>query len=95
MSTQEEWDARFDDEFGEKAQSTSSLDLHDFYEFFYKDIKSFMHQRDEATRLKTLEEVEKVINKMLGPDEWGMPCPDDVGIALTYLTNAITKLKGE
>jgi hypothetical protein len=59
------------------------------------EIKAFMHQRDEATRLQTLEEVEKVLTSIVdtrfpsGERRWCIEC------ARRIKTHAITKLKGE
>ena len=57
-----DWQKRFDKEFSQKAQSTGTLDLYDFYEFgIYDDIKSFISSELKREREKVLEEVREVL----------------------------------
>jgi hypothetical protein len=64
MTTQEEWDARFDavfvveDYHGPDAPPTYSVCADP------DELVHYLHQRDAATRLKTLEEVEKVVKAL-------------------------------
>jgi predicted N-acyltransferase len=101
---QDEWDKQFDEDFD---CSDGLPDGYSDWDNYYTALKHFMHQRDAAIRQEALEEVEKVAEGMkigeLKPHEveertWVMcntQVPDAYDLALTDLTHAITKLKGE
>jgi hypothetical protein len=97
---QKEWDEKF-------RLSEVCADLEDLCDGVgfvpYEKIEVYMHQRDQSTRLKTLEEVEKVMEGMKkeyadpfwGESEAEWPFRKQYNQALSDLNNAITKLKGE
>lgn len=58
-----DWEKEFENEFGKEAQSTSSLDLYDFYEFgIYGEIKDFIQSLLTQQRTELLEEIKKQSN---------------------------------
>lgn len=66
---------RFDEEFGEKAQESSSLDLHDFHRSLYDDVKHFIKQEI----LSVIEEL-----RMEETKDEGMGWEDDLQRADGY-----------
>jgi hypothetical protein len=103
---QDEWDKQFEEITDDGYYIGQGTGQELIVEVNMNQAINYLHQRDAATRLQTLEEVEKELGELplyqlppgmvqvYGIDKNGVKY---VGMAInpTDLTNAITKLKGE
>jgi hypothetical protein len=63
-----DWEKLFDKEFSKEAQSTSSLDLYDFYEFgMYEEVKDFIKDLLSQSNQEIVKEIlDRVDKEVIG-----------------------------